>query len=607
MKKYLPLFRKIIVFSVFFMPVKIYAQCYTAQYGQRPSSTKTITNCNGAFQTIANNCLNGEYSKMNVTAGRLYSFKSSRTTDYITISNNVGTLAYSKGTGTLIWTASFTGVVRFYTHKNATCSSDTKKKQRLASCSIPPCPSPGAAIASGITDTTASISWNASIPSPGNGYQYEIRTSGSGGSGSSGLQSSGITSRFVTSSDIIGLTPGTIYTPFVRSNCGTAYSNYIAGNNFTTTGIAPNPVPPYSHIIVVIGENTNASSVFGNSNAPYINSLAATGAKFTNSFALFHPSQPNYIALYSGSNQGITNDNYISNKFTTANLGRELIDAGKTYITYSEDLPYAGFDGNSSGLYERKHNPAASWMGTGTNQIPATTNQPYSAFPSDYNNLPNVSFVIPNQCNDGHNSCAPLFNYVRQYDLWLQNNLNAYKQWAVNNNSLLIVTYDEDDFTPTNKIATVFAGAYVAQGTYTQTINHYNVLRTIEEANRLTTHAGAAASVARIDYCWTQFPGSRNVDSYYLQNVEKNSVKNILVYPNPAKDKINMMIGNMFNSKNLSWEIYTLAGIKYRSGKTIASDAGNVEISINDFENGIYLIHLSEGNNVGQGRFAIVR
>ena len=146
--------------------------------------------------------------------------------------------------------------------------------------------------------------------------------------------------------------------------------------------------------------------------------------------------------------------------------------------------------------------------------------------------MPNVSFVIPNQCNDGHNSCAPLFNYVRQYDLWLQNNLNAYKQWAVNNNSLLIVTYDEDDFTPTNKIATVFAGAYVAQGTYTQTINHYNVLRTIEEANRLTTHAGAAASVARIDYCWTQFPGSRNVDSYYLQNVEKNSVKNILVYPN---------------------------------------------------------------------------
>ena len=132
-------------------------------------------------------------------------------------------------------------------------------------------------------------------------------------------------------------------------------------------------VPVFSHIVVVIGENTSSSSVFGSTDAPYINALAAQGAKFTNSFAIEHPSQPNYLDLYAGSNQGITDDGTPSTKFTTANLGRDLINAGKTYITYSEDLPSVGYDGSSSGNYARKHNPAANWMGTGTNQIPTTT------------------------------------------------------------------------------------------------------------------------------------------------------------------------------------------------------------------------------------------
>ncbi|MEO8712846.1 MAG: alkaline phosphatase family protein [Parafilimonas sp.] len=262
-------------------------------------------------------------------------------------------------------------------------------------------------------------------------------------------------------------------------------------------------VPIFSHIVVVIGENTAAGSVFGNSNAPYINALAIQGAKFTNSFAITHPSQPNYIDLYSGNNQGSTNDNLITIKFTSANLGAELINASKTYTTYSDGLPSAGYDGASSGSYARKHNPAANWMGTGTNQIPTSTNQPFTAFPSNYNNLPNVSFVIPDLCHDGHDICPPLNNSVKQYDTWIQQNLDAYKQWCINNNSLLIITYDEDDNSASNKIATVFYGARVATGIYAQTINHYNVLRTLEDANALTTHAGAAATATTINFCWT--------------------------------------------------------------------------------------------------------
>ena len=51
-------------------------------------------------------------------------------------------------------------------------------------------------------------------------------------------------------------------------------------------------------------ENHSNTDVIGNSAAPYINSLAAGGANFTQSYAITHPSQPNYLALFSGSTQG---------------------------------------------------------------------------------------------------------------------------------------------------------------------------------------------------------------------------------------------------------------------------------------------------------------
>ena len=274
-----------------------------------------------------------------------------------------------------------------------------------------------------------------------------------------------------------------------------------------STGCVPyNPVPAYDHIVVVVGGKANADAVFGNPNAPYINSLANNGAKFSNSFGVFDPSQPNYLALYSGSDQGVTNDNLITSVFTTANLGRALIDAQKSYTTYSQGLPSVGFNGPLSGNYTRSHNPAANWMGNGTNQIPATTNQPFTAFPVNFDNLPDVAFVIPDLCGGGHNNCPPLNNSVSQFDSWIQNNLDAYKLWCVDHNSLLIVTYDENVNAGTNQIPTVFYGAHVAPGDYGQNINHYNVLRTIEEANRLSVHAGAAANVIPIDNCWNPAP-----------------------------------------------------------------------------------------------------
>jgi hypothetical protein len=69
-----------------------------------------------------------------------------------------------------------------------------------------------------------------------------------------------------------------------------------------TAAGATTSVPRPDHVVIAMFENKKASSIFGNNQAPYINSLAANGAKFTNSFAIEHPSEPNYLDLFSGSN-----------------------------------------------------------------------------------------------------------------------------------------------------------------------------------------------------------------------------------------------------------------------------------------------------------------
>jgi acid phosphatase len=263
-------------------------------------------------------------------------------------------------------------------------------------------------------------------------------------------------------------------------------------------------IPVFNKIVVVIGENERASTVFDSLlNAPFINSLAHSGAEFTASFGIQHPSQPNYLCLFSGSNQGVSDNDKPAAHFTSVNLARELLNAGKTFCCFSEDLPYTGFDDQFSGLYARKHNPVSNWTGSGPNQVPESYNRPFSEMPSDFSHLPSVSFVIPNLCNDGHDLCAPDSNRTKQFDRWLENNFSVYANWCIHNNSLLIVTYDEDDWTSDNRIATVFYGAHVKQGVYADTMNHFTLLRTIEDAMNLSKHCGAASAEKPIDFCWT--------------------------------------------------------------------------------------------------------
>ena len=249
------------------------------------------------------------------------------------------------------------------------------------------------------------------------------------------------------------------------------------------------PLPKPAHVVIVIEENHGYSQIIGSSQAPYINTLATQGASFTKSYALTHPSQPNYLALFSGSTQGITDDS-CPHTFSAQSLESELITAGKTFTAYSEGLPSVGSTVCTSGLYVRKHAP---W--TDFSKDLSSDNQPFTSFPTNFSKLPTVAWVIPNLNDDMHDGT------IQQGDSWLQTNLMAYVTWARNNNSLLIVQFDEDQGTSTNQVATIFVGPMVKPGKYSETINHYNILRTIEDIYGLP-HLGKSATAKGITDVW---------------------------------------------------------------------------------------------------------
>jgi acid phosphatase len=227
-------------------------------------------------------------------------------------------------------------------------------------------------------------------------------------------------------------------------------------------------LPRPDHIVILVEENRGYSKIIGNADAPYINTLAQRGVLFTHSYGVTHPSQPNYLALFSGTTRGISS-NACPLELKGENLGGALIEKGLSFVSYSESLPEAGYEGCRYGAYMRKHNPAANWKEL------AASNQPFTAFPQDFSKLPTVSLVVPDQRNDMHDGS------IEQGDVWLAQNIEQYAKWAMTNNSLLIVTFDEDDGREGNRIATIFVGEMVKPGKSAQHINHYTLLRTLSE------------------------------------------------------------------------------------------------------------------------------
>ena len=260
-------------------------------------------------------------------------------------------------------------------------------------------------------------------------------------------------------------------------------------------------LPNFSHVYVIVLENTEFSGIVGSGKAPYINSLIAKYGLSTKSYAVAHPSEPNYIALTSGGTQGITDDG-------TYNLGvNNVFDqveaSGRTWAAYQQGYPGGCYTGSSAaavvdgagkaGGYVRKHNPAISYSSISGNPARCANISSFANFDPA---AANFEFITPNLINDMHDGT------VADGDNFLKAFLPQITGSSAFANSVVFVTFDEgtSNVNGGGQIATIaitpnMTPGYKATATYT----HYSLLRTIEQAWGLP-YLGNAASAAPMDF-----------------------------------------------------------------------------------------------------------
>jgi hypothetical protein len=253
-------------------------------------------------------------------------------------------------------------------------------------------------------------------------------------------------------------------------------------------------LPRPAHVIIIVEENKANSTIIGNPRAPYLNQLAKSGALFPNATGVAHPSQPNYLALFTGQ-VNLDADNCPEKTVPPSqpSLGGALIAARLSFAGFAEGLPRIGFTGCTSGDadedYARKHAPWVNFA-----DVPASDNLPFSALPN-LDRLPTVAFIIPNLAHDMHTGS------ISAGDTWLRRNVAPVIDWAREHDSVVIITWDESDTLYGNSIPLIIVGAGVKSGVYDEAVDHYRILRTVEDLYGLP-HLGFSANVAPIQDVW---------------------------------------------------------------------------------------------------------
>ena len=242
----------------------------------------------------------------------------------------------------------------------------------------------------------------------------------------------------------------------------------------------PPPVPSFQHVLVVVMENKDQASVLGSKQAPQFNALAARYAVLSGYRGVAHPSLPNYLALVSGSTQGIHSD-CTRCVVSARNLADTLERSGRTWKTYAEGLPRPGFTGPYSGRYAKKHDPFLYFRNVLASPSRRRRVVPLRQLARDLaaNRLPPFSLVVPDLCHDMHD-CS-----VRTGDAWLGRFLQPLLASPKLAHSVIFVVFDEPSAASpaTDKVPALALGPLVVRGSVsTARTSHYGLLRTIEDA-----------------------------------------------------------------------------------------------------------------------------
>jgi hypothetical protein len=255
--------------------------------------------------------------------------------------------------------------------------------------------------------------------------------------------------------------------------CGTASSRsssrHVAARSPCAT--ATRPPATYHHVVWIVMENQAYSSIVGSPKAPYINWLRSRCASATRFFAERHPSLPNYIAMTSGSTHAITDDlGPSAHRLQGRSIFSQVGASGWRALQESMPSPCRLGD---AGAYAVRHDPATYYTG-----LRAACRSRDVALRAAADVSARFTFVSPNLCHDMHD-CS-----VGVGDSWLGRVLprifagSTYRAGR----TAIFLTWDEDDRSASNHIATLVIAPSVRAGATSATrFDHYSMLRTTEQ------------------------------------------------------------------------------------------------------------------------------
>nr|WDD38898.1 paeoniflorin converting enzyme [Cunninghamella blakesleeana] len=261
-----------------------------------------------------------------------------------------------------------------------------------------------------------------------------------------------------------------------------------AANNTSVPAASASKIVPgknFDRVVIFIFENNDYDKVIKNK---YFKSLPVkyNGILLTNYYATTHPSQPNYIALISGSTAGTNEDD--KSDIKRKNIVDLLEKKNISWKSYQEDYP--GHCNKKMDIkdYARKHNPFMSFVNISENKKRCANIVNSKQLDEDIKNnqVPQFVFYTPNLKNDAHDTS------IKYASRWFKKYLEKRIQnKAFNKNTMFVVTFDEDDGGDENKVYTSLFGPdfhpHNKSKKDNKKYNHYSLLRTIEDNWELGT------------------------------------------------------------------------------------------------------------------------
>jgi hypothetical protein len=286
------------------------------------------------------------------------------------------------------------------------------------------------------------------------------------------------------------------------------------------SGLRAGTLPPIQTVFVIVLENHCWVDFKNSPSAPYLNGTLLPLASFCEAYYNppgLHPSEPNYLWLEAGTNFGILNNNnpVINHLNTTNHLVAQLRGAGISWKTYQEDIPGTVVPLDYVNNYAPRHNPFVFFDDlTGTNNpndaYGIAHNRPLTELFADLTNnaVARYNFVTPNVCSDGHDSCPPDYDPVKQSDNLLALLVpKIFSSAAYANNGAVFIVWDEGESGNDGPIGMIVLSRLARGGGYFNRVHytHSSFVRTVQEIFNVSPWLADAANATDLSDLFAKF------------------------------------------------------------------------------------------------------